>query len=146
MAKKTETQRVKVNLIPAQAMNLMGALTALDGRDKVVGEGANEKVLKVAYKMPFNLRLDLAENKLLLERYSIAVSATRNEIVARHSGGLESLAQDHPNYAACRRELTDLENREHEFELVAIDLEALGAEENELPPSILSALLYIKKE
>lgn len=126
-----------------QCSVLLGAHKALDGIERVVKEGEGERVVRQSYKIPFSMRLALAENIEILEGHIRRFEAQRLKLFNSHADGKTELSGD--ALTAFGKVMEEAVNHEEEMDLRLIDFADLGKADDPFPPSVLSALLMVRK-
>lgn len=116
-------------------------LQQLDGYDRVVKDGQNERVVRQTYNLGPGLRLSIARNMEKLRRVDASLRQARLGVLQQFSGG-ESKVPD-GNLIAYQAEDRKLMDAPCGEDLIRIKLDELKLSENPVPASVLSVLLPI---
>lgn len=125
-----------------QADRVLAGLTALDGYDKVIKDGASERTVKVPYDLTGKLRLLIARDIDALTPAVKRFAKTRQEIVAQATAGK---TPDQAEVAKVNKSVQELLDSEEQFDLGKIGDTELKLDVNPIPPSVLSQLSPIRQ-
>lgn len=143
-------ERVKMSLTYNQVLEMQQALTALDGEDRAIGSGANERVIKLPYDFSGTFLIAKFHDMTALREDLNAFDAARREIVKKHAGESGQFAQTdgHPSEAQLRAEaeIVELAATRHDLLLVKLNLKDFNLDHNRVPGSALSALAPLINE
>lgn len=135
-----------VMLTVQEASEVLAGCTALDGHDRVVKDGAQERVVREPYKFSGGFLLAVAKNITKLREVMTAYQTAHNAKVMELSEGKGSLD---PNSDAARKiAVADAEilATKQTIDLVLISTKELGLDpptSNPLPPSQIANLSKI---
>jgi hypothetical protein len=122
-----------LSLTTNEVANLAAALVALDGSDKIVKDGLQDKIVKAPYNLGAGLRLvvahDLTTARGLLTEFQLAASGMQKTDGDKAKGEIEILAM-----------------QKQQVQLTTIDISELMLDQNQIPPSVLSGLSPILDE
>lgn len=132
----------KVKISFQDAIILNNALSALDGRERVVKDGERERVVSEPYDLGPGLRAAIGKNltrlKAPVEIYSNAEKGLRNEIT---KGGVIEIKAGSPEVELFIQKRAELLKLEESIEpLIRIKRSELKLEKNPIPGTVLSAM------
>lgn len=126
----------------SDASNLLVALCALDGYERIIKDGANEKTALDSYKLGA-LRLPIAKNVRVLRGALEDFQRARNGLVMEASGGKGELdpkdTQANVKLGFAVQKLLDTEQELPLEPLPEAELLAAGP----IPPSVLASLIVL---
>jgi len=135
-----------ISLSLADAINILAALEQLDGYDKVVKDGAAERVVKISYQLSGQIRLaiakDLTHLRSALEMFKIARAGKIEEIV----GANGTLPPGSEAETKLGKEITLMLSSKQNFDLVRLssaDLGLLPPSNNPIPATVLERLSVV---
>jgi hypothetical protein len=137
-----------MKLTIAQVTDLLEAHKALDGFDRVVKDGATEKIVKQPYEIGFGFSLLIAENVEALTDVVKRFNKERDKRVLKYSGGETSLQLPAGSDAAkaFSKEMLEASEVLHDVDLHLIDFNELKGDVNKYPPSVLAGLMPVRKK
>lgn len=137
--------KVTTKLTPNQYSGLLAAHRALDGFDRIVKDGDNERVVRQSYTLNFGVRLKLAENIEVLEAQLRRFEAERTKLFFVHAkeGSIEAGTE---GAVAFSKAMEEAVTTVVDIDLNPIDFDELGKSFDPYPPSVLSALLVLREE
>lgn len=127
----------------SQAADLLAALAALDGYDRIIKDAGNERIARELYKLG-PLRLPIAKNIRVLREALEDFQRARNGLVMEASGGKGELdpKADPAGAAQLGLAVQTLLDTEQELALEPLpEAELLAA--GPVPPSVLASLIVL---
>lgn len=137
---QVQPEPIKMSL--EKAANLLAGLQSLDGWDKVVKDGATERVVHVHYEMSGRLRMLIARDIDTLAPAISAFGKARADILtqARAANAGKLPENDTPEAGKALKEIQGLLDGEEQFSLLKIGEAELKLDANPIPPSVLRQL------
>lgn len=131
----------------SEASALLSALSALDGYERVIKEGGNEKSVRDSYKLG-PARLTIARNIRALREVVEDFQRAQNALIIEESGGTGSVdPKTNPEGAArVAVEIQKMVETEHAIALLPISEADLKLDVNPIPPSVLASLIVLFPE
>lgn len=128
----------------SEASALLSALSALDGYDRVIKEGGNEKSVRDSYKLG-PARMAVARNIRALREVVEDFQRAQNALIIEESGGTGSVDQKTNPEGAARVavEIQKMVDTEHEISLISISEADLKLDVNPIPPSVLASMIVL---
>jgi len=121
-----------------EVIDLLTGLSSLDGYERVVKDGSNEKVMREFYTLKGGLRLTIAKNMNCLQVLAKAIRDARNGLIREHADGGDRVPPGKMvEYGEQERVLLDTE---HEVDLETIRLSELSLDKNPIPVSVIALI------
>jgi hypothetical protein len=130
-----------INLTIQQTRELYIALSALDGYDKVVKDGANEKIVKTPYVFGGGLRLAIGRNLLAIAPTVQAFDKANRELALQYSNGKDKLEGE--PLVKFQNESQKMGEAKTTADLIKIKPSELKLDENPIPGSAIAGLQAI---
>lgn len=128
----------EITLSVDRAIALRNALSSLDGYERAVKDGANERIIKESYKFDPGARWAMSKNITALtpifDSYRVAVNAT----IASIAGSKGKIDPGTTEEVEFNRQREELGKAMVTVDVVMLKQEELKAEVNPIPPLILS--------
>lgn len=128
---------------------LYRALQALDGRQEVVELSEGDKTRKALqlkpYKFGGQVRMAVAEWLSAVRPISENLSKVHDALVKQYASAADPKTVDESRMPEFLHEWTRVEDDTHTFEQAPLAIADLHPEENQLPATVLSVLLLLKK-
>lgn len=134
------------SLTNEQALGIFGALSALDGYEKVLKDGASEKAVKVPYDFGGGLRLVIAQDMVALKPKVDAYTTAHNALIMQLSNGKGDFKDNPKGEIEAQDQTLTMLSAKIDVGLTHIREPELKLDENRIPPSILAGLLPILDE
>lgn len=124
-----------------QAIQVASGLAQLDGYDKVIGDGQQQRVVHVFYQFGGGLRWQIAQSIATLRPIVQAYQQANNELIFSLAGGNRNVPDDKAQaYNAETRKMLDADSG---VSLPMIRKSELKTDENPLPGGVLTLLIPI---
>lgn len=138
----------KPPLTNSEALSLLQALRALDGRQVVVKQGATESIVMQPWDFASGtLRLRIARNITALAVIERTVDETRinilKELIAKKLGNADGITPGSPGYDEFQKQFLAVLNEGAAADLSRIRASELRLDKNDIPVTALSALAPI---
>ena len=126
------------------ALELVAALRALDGYQRVIKSGENEQIIQASYKLDGSTRRKISKNIAVLKVEAAAFQEASSKLFQEISGGVDRLNPDILEEAfkitQFNRENDKLLKEVIEVELLTIAAAKLQLDDNPIPGSVLASL------
>jgi hypothetical protein len=137
----TAAQAENVSLTVQQTRELYVALSSLDGYDKIVKDGASEKVVKTPYAFGGGLRLAIGRNLLAVSpTVQASIKASRDRFI-QLSNGKDKL--DGEALVKFQAESQTMQDARASLDVIKIKPTELKLDENPIPGSVIAGLQAI---
>lgn len=120
------------------AIKLLDGLVKLDGYDRPIKDGANERSIRELYKFRGGLRLLIARNMVKLRAVSDVFQAARNGLVREFADNSGSVPMS--NMGAFLNEENEILKAPQQIELAEIVVRELKLDVNPIPASVLALI------
>lgn len=122
------------------AIECLGALSALDGTPKVIVDGGRETVVSVPMTFTPNVRIAIAKNICALRMEKDAFEQRRTEIARQLANGGAAVAPENMGeYVVAMNALSQTETSE--LPVTCFTESDLNLSQNPIPPSVLASLM-----
>lgn len=132
-----------ISLTMAQVLDAVNALSALDGHDQVIKDGAVEKSVHVPYQFSGGARLAIAEDLRKLKAAVSDFQTARNAKIMELTKGGGAIKPGSPEEAELGKTLTDMLAMKKEMNLTRLtrdDLGLMAPSNNPIPPTDIAGL------
>jgi hypothetical protein len=137
----TAAQAESVSLTVQQTRELYVALSSLDGYEKIVKDGASEKVVKTPYAFGGGLRLAIGRNLLAVSPTVQVYDKSSRELFTQFAGGKDKLEGE--GLVKFQAEAQKMQDAKASVEVIKIKPAELKLDENPIPGSVIAGLQAI---
>jgi hypothetical protein len=138
--------RVPTKISIEQAIDLVGALAALDGADHVIKDGQQERIVREPYKLGAGLRLVIAKDMVKLKDIVASFDKARASTIMEMTGGRGNAEKGSQAEAKLGMALREMLAVEQEVDLIHFKASELNLDGNAIPGTVLSQLTPILDE
>jgi hypothetical protein len=135
-----------LKLTGEQMMILVNGLTALDGYDRIIKDGAIEKTGHESYKLGCGLRLLIGRDLTALRAAMQPIYDAQRALLFEKSNNTGEVKPDSPEEKQFNMESFKIMLSTAEIELYPIPTKELKLDENPIPGSVLSSLGLILED
>lgn len=132
----------------SDALNLLGALSQLDGYSKVVKDGTSEKIVQSGFTLSAKTKLSIALTRKRVGVFVSEVIEQRNELIRSLSGGGESVTEVSglADLRVREKELMDFEEDINISQISVDDLHLDDENNRNISPSLIIMIEPILKD